>query len=76
MIDFKSKFVGRAVVYRGAHPGAKAEQGLVTSVNADANIVFVSYGGNPTSAATTADDRLTFLNGEPVRLESNAGGRS
>lgn len=67
-IDFNHPFVGRAVVYRGKHPGAKAEQGIVTSVNEEANIVFVRYGLGSTSAGTEADDRLTFLDGSPVTL--------
>lgn len=66
--DFTHPLVGRAVVYTGWHPGAKREQGVVTSVNVTANIVFVRYGANTTSAATSADDRLTFLDGTPVTL--------
>lgn len=56
--DFNHPFVGRAVVYTGWHPGAEAEQGTVTSVNAEAGLVFVRYGLGSTSAATAADDRL------------------
>lgn len=67
-VDFNHPFVGRAVVYTGGHPGAKPEQGLVTSVNEEANIVFVRYGLGSTSAGTEADDRLRFLNGEQVTL--------
>jgi len=65
--DFSHPLVGRAVVYTVSH--AKGEQGTVTSVNVDANIVFVRYGLGSTSAATSADDRLTFLDGSPVKLE-------
>lgn len=53
--------IGSAVVYRASHPGAAAEQGIITSVN-DA-YVFVRYGSNPGSAATRPED-LTFLTGE------------
>lgn len=67
--DFNHPLVGRAVVYTASHPGAKGEQGTVTSVNVDANIVFVRYGLGSTSAATSADDRLKFLDGSPVVLE-------
>lgn len=68
-IDFNHPLVGRAVVYTGWHPNAMAEQGTVTSVNVAANLVFVRYGLGSTSAATEADDRLTFLDGSPVVLE-------
>lgn len=67
MSDFNHALVGRAVVYRDPYKKAP-EQGLVTSVNVGANIVFVRYGLGDTSAATTADERLTFLDGSPVRL--------
>jgi hypothetical protein len=69
-VDFNHPFVGRAVVYTGWHPNAKPEQGTITSVNVEANIVFVRYGSGSTSAATSADDRLTFINGGPVTLSS------
>ena len=69
MPDFSHPLVGRSVVYTGGHPGAKREQGIVTSVNVEANIVFVRYGLGSTSVATTADDRLTFLDGSPVHLQ-------
>ena len=68
--DFNHPLVGRAVVYTGWHPGAEAEQGAITSVNVDANLVFVRYGLGSTSAATAADERLTFLDGSPVQLRS------
>jgi hypothetical protein len=67
-IDFNHPLVGRTVVYTGTHPNARGEQGTVTSVNAEANIVFVRYGQGSTSAATEADDRLTFLDGKQVTL--------
>lgn len=70
--DFNHPLVGRAVVYTAWHPGAKPEQGIVTSVNVEANIVFVRYGAGSTSAATEADDRLTFLDGRPVILKGGA----
>lgn len=70
-IDREHALVGRKVVYRDPykdHP----EEGFVTSVNVEANLVFVRYGAGSTSAATEADERLTFLNGEQVRLEPAA----
>lgn len=70
--DFAHPLVGRSVVYTGWHPDAKREQGVVTSVNVAANIVFVRYGSGSTSAATSADDRLTFLDGTAVSLAAGA----
>jgi hypothetical protein len=67
MPDFQHHLVGRAVVYRDPYKDAP-EQGIVTSVNVEANLVFVRYGLGSTSAATAVDERLTFLNGEPVCL--------
>lgn len=67
--DFEHPLVGRAVVYTASYPGANGEQGTVTSVNVGANLVFVRYGRGSTSAATEADDRLTFLDGSPVTLQ-------
>lgn len=66
--DFSHPLVGRVVVYRDPYRD-KPEQGPITSVNAAANLVFVRYGSGSTSAATSCDDRLTFLDGKPVRLE-------
>jgi hypothetical protein len=66
MIDKSHKLVGRQVVYRGSHPDAKPEQGLVTSVNVEAGLVFVNYGRGSTSAATSASD-LTLLDGSAVK---------
>lgn len=71
-VDFDHPLVGRAVVYRAWHPGAEPEQGIITSVNAAANIVFVRYGSGGTSQATTADDRLTMLDGTTVALRERA----
>lgn len=71
-IDFNHPFVGRAVVYRAWHPGAAPEQGIVTSVNEDAGLVFVRYGSSIWPQATGADDRLTFIDGSPVRLGAAA----
>lgn len=68
-IDFNHPFVGRAVNYTAWHPDAVAEQGTITSVNVEANIVFVRYGAGSTSAATEADDRLSFLDGSSVNLK-------
>lgn len=67
-VDFNHPLVGRAVVYTGTHPDARGEQGIVTSVNPEENLVFVRYGLGSTSAATEADDRLTFLDGKQVTL--------
>lgn len=69
-VDFSHPLVGRVVVYRGGHPNAAPEQGPITSVNEEANIVFVRYGHGNTSAATSCDDRLTFLDGSPIRFEA------
>lgn len=67
--DFHHSLVGRAVVYRDPYK-PQPEQGIVTSVNVAANLVFVRYGLGSTSAATEADDRLTFLDGTPVWIRS------
>lgn len=64
--NFEHPLVGRAVVYRDPYR-SEPEQGIVTSVNEEAGLVFVRYGLGSTSAATAADERLTFLSGEPVR---------
>lgn len=66
MPDFNHPIVGRVAVYRDPHKEAP-EQGVITSVNVDANLVFVRYGQGSTSAATAADERLTFLNGTLVK---------
>lgn len=71
-IDFNHPFVGRAVVYRAWHPGAAPEQGIVTSVNEDAGLVFVRFGSSIWPQATNADDRLTFIDGSPVRIGAAA----
>ena len=71
-VDFNHPLVGRVVVYRGSHPDAKPEQGLVTSVNVEAAIVFVRYGVASTTQATTASD-LHFLNGQPVAITLSNG---
>ena len=62
--DFNHPIVGRIAVYRDPFK-ARAEQGQITSVNEDAGLVFVRYSG-ATSAATNADERLTFLDGSLV----------
>jgi 7-keto-8-aminopelargonate synthetase-like enzyme len=75
--DFQHPFVGRAVVYTGGHPGAKGEQGIVTSVNESANLVFVRYGLGTTSAATEADDLLLDDHGiyiQPINYPTVAKG--
>lgn len=70
--DFEHPLVGRQVVYRAGHPGARPEQGMVTSVNTEAGIVFVNYGRGSTSQATSAND-LTLLDGSPVELHGDSG---
>jgi hypothetical protein len=72
MVDFNHPLVGHQVVYRSFSPGSKPEQGTVTSVNAEANIVFVNYGRGSTSQATTADESLTDIKGERVQLCKNS----
>ena len=67
MITQDHPFVGRVVVYRDPYKD-KPEQGPVTSVNVEHNLVFVRYGSGTTSEATAADERLTFLDGSPVRF--------
>lgn len=64
--DFNHPIVGRKVVYRDPYRPAP-EEGIVTSVNVEAGIVFVRYGTGSTSAGTAPDERLTFLDGSPVR---------
>lgn len=69
MPDFHHPLVGRAVVYRNTRlPDRPPEQGVVTSVNRAAGIVFVRYGSDTGSKATTAD-HLTFLDGSKVEVE-------
>jgi len=72
-VDFNHPFVGRVAVYSDPYREAP-EQGPITSVNVDANIVFVRYGSGSTSVATACNERLTFLDGSPVRLAKPAGG--
>lgn len=67
MSDFSHPLVGRMAVYRDPYK-AEPEQGLITSVDVEAGIVFVRYSGC-TSAATKANERLTFLDGTPIILE-------
>lgn len=45
--------IGQLVVYR-PHPGGRAEQGVITSVND--HYVFVRYGSNQGSQATSPED--------------------
>lgn len=66
MIDHHHPLVGRIAVYRDPYRDAP-EQGVITSVNVEAGLVFVRYNGC-TSAATQADERLTLLDGSPVVL--------
>lgn len=64
--NFNHPLVGRIVVYRDPYR-ENPEQGPITSVNEEAGLVFVRYGLGSTSAATAADERLTFLDGSLVR---------
>ena len=64
-VDFEHPLVGRAVVYRAGYPEAKPEDGEVTSVNREADIVFVRYRTSNTPQATSPRD-LTTLSGTPV----------
>lgn len=66
-VDFTHPLVGRVVIYRDPYASGP-EQGPITSVNEEAGLVFVRYGGGSTSAATACDERLTFLDGKPVKL--------
>lgn len=68
-VDFDHPLVGRVVVYRDPYR-SEPEQGPITSVNAEAGLVFVRYGRGSTSAATACDERLCFLDGSPVILEA------
>ncbi|MBN9235136.1 MULTISPECIES: hypothetical protein [Phyllobacteriaceae] len=67
-VDFTHPWVGRTVIYTAAHPNARPEQGIVTSVNVEARIVFVRYGAGTTSKATSVDERLQFLDGSDLIL--------
>jgi hypothetical protein len=62
----RTDIVGRQVVYRAAYPGAKPEQGEVTSANS-VN-VFVRFSGTTSQACTPSD--LTLLDGKPVEQRS------
>jgi hypothetical protein len=72
--DFNHALVGRAVVYRDPH-ASKPEQGVITSVNEEAMIIFVRFGSNGTSHSCCADpkhflsERLTFLDGRKVTIK-------
>jgi hypothetical protein len=46
--------ISRGVLYRAGHPGAKPEDGVITSFTKD--YVFVRYGASQTSAATRRED--------------------
>ena len=71
--DFTHSFVGRIAVYRDPYKDAP-EQGMITSVNVEANLAFVRFNGC-TSAACAMDERLTFLDGTLVhRALSERGG--
>lgn len=66
MFDFTHPFVGLVVIYRDPHADGP-EQGVITSVNLETDCVAVRYGRGSTSASTKMDERLTFLDGQPVR---------
>lgn len=46
--------IGRGVIYRGGHPNAEAEPGVITSFNE--RVVFVRYATQHPSAAGQATD--------------------
>lgn len=71
-VSFNHPLVGRVVVYDDKH--GPREQGPITSVNEEANLVFVRYGQGSTSAATAVDDRLSFLDGSRVSFPALTGG--
>lgn len=50
--ELTQEHIGRSVVYRAPH--SKPEQGVITSFNA--KYVFVRYGSNTTSQATSPGD--------------------
>jgi|GEM_PF-1317531 len=54
MIDPHSHDIGRAVVYLAHHPGAKPEDGVITSFNE--YCVFVRYRGDAHSKGTRRED--------------------
>ena len=55
MIEPTESDIGRGVVYRGHHPGAEAEFGVITSVGADC--VFVRYATQHPAANGQATDQ-------------------
>lgn len=54
MIDPDERDIGRKVLYRARHPGAKAEEGVITSFND--TCVFVRYGADNGSKGTRRED--------------------
>lgn len=54
MIDPTQKDIGRTVVYRARHPGAQAEDGVLTSFND--KYVFARYGRDATSKGARRED--------------------
>jgi hypothetical protein len=54
--------VGRAVVYRARYPGARPEEGVITSYNE--MCVFVRYGADKTSKGTRRED-LEWVRASP-----------
>lgn len=69
-VDFEHPLVGRIAVYRDPWRDHN-EQGPITSVNAEADLVFVRYGAGTTSAATSVTEgRTWFLDGRPLTRDS------
>lgn len=65
-IDFNHHWVGRSVLWE--RPWNIPEEGVITSVNKECNLVFVRYGSEKGSKATYNDSRLKFINGERIEL--------
>ena len=60
MIVPTNEDIGRAVIYTGnRYPGGVVEEGVITSFNATS--VFVRYGADKTSKATSRED-LEWVN--------------
>lgn len=60
MINPTPADIGRSVVYQASHPGAKREDGVITSFND--YCIFVHYQGDMNSKGTDRHD-LTWLRG-------------
>lgn len=57
--------VGRRVVYTPAYRAASPQEGVVTSVNPEEDLVFVCYGLPGTTSRGTPADRVT-VDGVPA----------